>query len=60
VFDREEFLGRLGEHLGTSPDHAEQAARAVFGATKRVLPPKEVDHVASQLPPALRALWTLA
>jgi uncharacterized protein (DUF2267 family) len=60
VFDSGEFLSRLADHLGTSIDRAEQTARAVFGATKRVLPPKEVRDVAGQLPPDLRVLWALA
>lgn len=59
-FDRQEFLARLGRHLDTSADHAEQTARAVFAATKRLLPSSEVDDVASQLPPDLRELWTFA
>lgn len=60
AFDREAFLERLAEHLGTSVEHAEQTGRAVFAATKRVLPPKEVDEFSSQLPPELPQLWRLA
>ncbi|MBV9948792.1 MAG: DUF2267 domain-containing protein [Myxococcales bacterium] len=45
---------------GTSVEHAEQTTRAVFAATRRVLPPKEVDDVASPLPPDLRELWRFA
>ncbi len=60
TFDRDEFLHRLAQHLGTSVDRAEQTSRAVFAATKRVLPPKEVDDVSSQLPQDLRELWRLA
>jgi uncharacterized protein (DUF2267 family) len=56
-FDGPQFLKRLGEHLGTTALVAEQIARAVFAAVKRILPDKEVGDVASQLPWELRDLW---
>jgi uncharacterized protein (DUF2267 family) len=59
TFDREEFLRRVGEHLGITPDQAETVARAVFVALQDEVPSirREVDDVESQLPRDLKELW---
>jgi uncharacterized protein (DUF2267 family) len=59
-FDREQFLQRIADHMGTTLWHAEQIARAVFAGVKRFLPDKEARDISSQLPPDLRALWESA
>jgi uncharacterized protein (DUF2267 family) len=60
VFDRAQLLRRIGAHLGASDHVAIDIARAVFAAVKRVLPEKEVQDVASQLPADLVELWRTA
>ena len=59
TFDREEFLRRVGEHLGIPPDQAETVARTVFAALQEEVPSvrQEVDDVESQLPRDLKELW---
>jgi uncharacterized protein (DUF2267 family) len=60
VFDRDELLRRVATHLGGDTSDAERVVSAVFGAVKRCIPVKDVEDVASQLPPDLRELWTRA
>jgi uncharacterized protein (DUF2267 family) len=57
VFDKETFLRRLADHFGVSSVQAEQVARVVLRALRRVLPPKEVRDAESQLPADLADLW---
>lgn len=57
VFDREQLFERVATHLRTDVAHAEEITRAVFAAVKRLLPEREVDDVASQLPRDLVVLW---
>ena len=57
VFDRDEFLGRVGDHLVVSAQEAERITRAVFGAVRMWLPARDVRKVAVQLPDDLQDLW---
>jgi osmotically-inducible protein OsmY/uncharacterized protein (DUF2267 family) len=57
VFDRAEFLHRVGDHLIVSEQEAERMTRAVFEAVRMWLPGREVREVAVQLPADLRDLW---
>jgi uncharacterized protein (DUF2267 family) len=57
VFDRETFIGAVAYRLDIARDEAEPIAIAVLGAVKAVLPVKEVDDVAEQLPGDLREVW---
>jgi osmotically-inducible protein OsmY len=57
VFDRKEFLRRVGEHLVVSEQESERLARAVFEAVRIWLPGRDVREVAIQLPEDLRDLW---
>jgi osmotically-inducible protein OsmY/uncharacterized protein (DUF2267 family) len=57
VFDRREFLRRVGEHLVVSEQESERLARAVFDAVRMWLPGRELREVAIQLPEDLRDLW---
>jgi uncharacterized protein (DUF2267 family) len=57
VFGHEELLRRVATHLLLEPSDAEPITRAVFRATKRVLPERVTVDIASQLPVDLRALW---
>jgi osmotically-inducible protein OsmY len=57
VFDRNEFLRRVGEHLVVSTPEAERITRAVFDAVRMWLPARDVREVAVQLPNDLRDLW---
>lgn len=56
-FDREQFLERVGSHLGVSTDQAEAIAIIVFHEIQGFFSAKEVADVASQLPIALQQLW---
>jgi uncharacterized protein (DUF2267 family) len=58
-FDRQEFLRRVADHLGVTPDEAELIARTVFAALQEAVPSvrPEVDDVESQLPDDLKYLW---
>lgn len=60
VFDREALVERVAEDLGMSHRDAEHVVRVVLTAVKRMLPVKEQDDIASQLPMDLRALWEAA
>jgi osmotically-inducible protein OsmY/uncharacterized protein (DUF2267 family) len=57
VFDREEFLRRVGDHLIVSEQESERMTRAVFEAVRMWLPGRDVREVAIQLPEDLRDLW---
>lgn len=60
TFDRETFIGAVGFRLRVAREEAEPIIVAVLAALKRVLPVKEIDDVAEQLPPDLRELWLAA
>lgn len=59
AFDRQEFLRRLADRLGISPDQAEAVTRTVFEALQDEVPSvrRELDDVESQLPKDLKELW---
>ena len=57
VFDRNEFLHRVGDHLVVSAQEAEGITRAVFAAVRMWLPARDVREVAVQLPDDLQDLW---
>lgn len=57
VFGRKELLADIAHDLRIPYGEAETVARAVFAAVRQVLPTKEIDDVASELPDELRALW---
>jgi uncharacterized protein (DUF2267 family) len=57
VFDRNEFLRRVGEHLIVSAQEAERITRAVFDAVRPWLPGRAVREISVQLPTDLRDLW---
>jgi osmotically-inducible protein OsmY/uncharacterized protein (DUF2267 family) len=57
VFDRDEFLRRVADHLVVSPQESERITRAVFEAVRMWLPVRDVREVAVQLPDDLRDLW---
>jgi osmotically-inducible protein OsmY len=57
VFDRDEFLRRVGEHLVVSHQESERITRAVFEAVRMWLPVRDMREVALQLPEDLRDLW---
>jgi osmotically-inducible protein OsmY/uncharacterized protein (DUF2267 family) len=57
VFDRKEFLRRVGEHLVVSEQESERLTRAVFEAVRMWLPGRDLREVAIQLPDDLRDLW---
>ncbi|MDF2697984.1 MAG: hypothetical protein K0S65_6367, partial [Labilithrix sp.] len=60
VFDRDELMRRVAEHLGTTRSAAKRIVEAVLTAVKRCLPEREVEDTASQLPHDLRELWMTA
>ncbi len=53
----EEFYGIVAQDLGRDPAEVEATVRAVFAAMRAVLPEREAEDVASQLPSELQALW---
>lgn len=57
VFSLDELVHRVADDLGTDVALADQIVRVVLTAVKRMLPLKEQDDIASQLPVDLRALW---
>lgn len=57
IFDRDEFLRRVGDHLVVSQQESERITRAVFEAVRLWLPARDVREVAVQLPEDLRDLW---
>jgi uncharacterized protein (DUF2267 family) len=60
VFDRDTLIGAVGLRLRIAREEAEPVVFAVLAAVKRVLPVKEIDDVAAQLPVDLRELWLAA
>lgn len=61
AFGREEdFLTVVGEDLGSAPDEAETAARAVFHALRLQLSEDAQEELARRLPEDLEPLWSLA
>ena len=50
VFDRGEFLRRVGDHVIVSEQESERLTRAVFEAIRMWLPGCDVREVAIQLP----------
>lgn len=60
VFDRDELVIRVADALRTSLAEADFIIRVVLTAVKRMLPMKEQDDIASQLPTDLFALWDAA
>jgi uncharacterized protein (DUF2267 family) len=48
----------VANHLGVPRDDAENLTVAVIRAVTKRLPEQEVQHVASQLPPDIRELWS--
>jgi uncharacterized protein (DUF2267 family) len=57
VFHRTAFTNRVARELKLSGSQAEAITRVVFDAVQRVLRPKEVKDIASQLPSDLKDLW---
>lgn len=57
VFDREEFLRLLADHMQIDVGEAELVARAVLQGVRAVLPQVEIEHVRSQLPSEIWELW---
>ncbi len=49
-FDVEEFLRRVAEREGVRVPTAEEHARAVFAALRRVVDPDEIEDLAAELP----------
>jgi uncharacterized protein (DUF2267 family) len=60
VFDRDTFVGAVAIRLRITHAEAEPLVLAVLAAVKRILPVKEIDDVAAQLPVDLRELWLSA
>ena len=56
LFDRDEFLRRVGDHLVVSKQESERNTRAVFEAVRMWLPARDVRDVSVQLPEDLRDL----
>jgi osmotically-inducible protein OsmY/uncharacterized protein (DUF2267 family) len=57
VFDRDEFLRRVGDHLVVSVQESERITRAVFQTIRMWLPTRDVRETAVELPEDLRDLW---
>ena len=57
VFDRDDFLRRVADHLVISAPEAERIARAVFDAVRVWLPDRDVREVSVQLPEDIQDLW---
>ncbi|MDF2694817.1 MAG: hypothetical protein K0S65_3200, partial [Labilithrix sp.] len=57
VYGRDELVRRAARELHVEADVALPIVRAVFRATKRILPGKATFDVTSQLPVDIRALW---
>jgi len=56
-FDRDQFVRRVSSYLGIKSAAAEHVAHAVFDALKHILPAREANAAASQLPADLKTLW---
>jgi uncharacterized protein (DUF2267 family) len=57
VFDRDEFLRRVGDHLVVSQQESERITRAVFEAVRLWLPSRDLQELGVQLPEDLHDLW---
>lgn len=57
VFGRETLMGAVAHRLRIAREDAEPLVAAVLAVVKLVLPVKEVDDVADELPGDLRELW---
>jgi uncharacterized protein (DUF2267 family) len=57
AFDYDEFLGRVAAYLDVGRPEAEGIAHTAFVAVRRMLPVKERQDVASQLPQDLEQHW---
>lgn len=56
---KEDFLQRVAQQCpGLAEDERELAVRAVFKVLTRHVTSGEIDHVKTQLPADVRALWT--
>jgi uncharacterized protein (DUF2267 family) len=60
VFDRETLVGAVALRLRVTREEAQAIVAVVLATVKDVLPVKEIDDVADQLPPDLRDLWLTA
>lgn len=60
TFHRDELLTIVAARLHLARDVAARLVPVVLGAAKRLLPRKQIDAVASQLPSDLRELWIAA
>lgn len=60
VFGRDTLVGAIALRLRIAHDDAEAIVFAVLAAVKCVLPVKEIDDVADELPADLRDLWLAA
>jgi uncharacterized protein (DUF2267 family) len=60
AFGRAELDATVANRLGVASYEAPRIVAAVLAAVKHVLPVKEVDDVAAQLPPDLRELWLVS
>jgi uncharacterized protein (DUF2267 family) len=54
----DEFLDRVGEHLGIDHDEAERITRAVFAALGELVSSKEIRDVESELPKEYAPLFS--
>jgi uncharacterized protein (DUF2267 family) len=52
----DEFVRRIAEREGTTPDEAQEQARAVFATLREAVPEREFDDVVAQLPRDYAAL----
>ncbi|HSO36680.1 MAG TPA: DUF2267 domain-containing protein, partial [Labilithrix sp.] len=60
VFGRATLMRAVGLRLRIAREDAEPLVVAVLAAVKRILPVKEIDDIAEQLPLDLRDLWLSA
>lgn len=60
TFHRDELFTIVAERLHVARDVAARLVPIVLTAAKRLLPMKEIDDVASQLPADLREIWLAA
>jgi uncharacterized protein (DUF2267 family) len=58
AFERPEFLARVANQLGLSPDDALPVARVVLLALRAQLPDGEARRVAQELSSSIRPLWS--
>jgi uncharacterized protein (DUF2267 family) len=58
VFDKDELVARVAGELAILPEDTEPFIGDVFRLVQAHLPDEAIAHVASQLPPDLRDLWS--